>query len=352
MSEQQTCDTNNLKWKALVNCDNTFDGDFFYGVLTTGVYCRPSCSSRKPNRVNVEFFATREQAEAQGYRPCKKCRPDENGDNEKEQHLIVTACRRLEHSTSPPTLAELAAEAGMSPHHFHRLFKKTVGITPRNYYAKHRADRLREALVAGSKVGEAIYAAGFESLSGAYNKDQDQFAMSMKAFKNGAEGVVIMYGTASCFLGQAMVAATRKGICMVELGDTPEQLVDKLTELFPHAKVRRGDKDFQTLVEKVITQIESPQSQVDLPLDIQGTVFQQKVWRALRGIEPGNTSSYSAIATQIGQPTAVRAVAGACAANKIAVLIPCHRVLTKDNKISGYRWGKGRKKLLLEKERK
>ena len=352
MSEQHTSDTNELKWKALVNRDKSSEGDFFYGVITTGVYCRPNCGSRTPNRINVEFFDTRDQAEAQGYRPCKRCRPDENGDDVQRQPVIVAACRRLQHSTRPPTLAELASEAGMSPHHFHRLFKKTVGITPRNYYAKHRADRLREALVQGSMIGEAIYAAGFQSLSGAYNKDQDQFAMSMKAFKNGAEGVVIMYGTASCFLGQAMVAATRKGICMVELGDSPEQLVDRLTERFPYANIRSGDKDFQALVKKVIIQIENPQGQALLPLDIQGTVFQQKVWKALRGIEPGNTSTYSAIAAQIGRPTAVRAVAGACAANKIAVLIPCHRVLTKDNKISGYRWGEKRKKLLLDKEKK
>lgn len=340
------------RWQAIVSRESEIDDPFFYGVLTTGIYCRPGCSARSPNRENVVFFETPGEAEQQGYRPCRKCRPAQQRVSQDRETLIIKACRRLERERSPVSLEALAEEAGLSPSYFHRLFKKIVGITPRQYYLKHRSDRFRHMLANGSAVAEAIYSAGFESLSGAYNRNDDRLAMTPKNYRKGAEGMQIVYGTATCYLGSVLVAATARGVCAVELGDSEEQAYANLCSMFPKASIGRGAPQFQKLVKAVIHHLDNPFERCELPLDIQGTSFQQKVWSALRTIEPGNTSSYSEIAGQLGTPAAVRAIAGACAANRIAVLIPCHRVLTKDKNISGYRWGKQRKKLLLDKEKK
>jgi AraC family transcriptional regulator of adaptative response/methylated-DNA-[protein]-cysteine methyltransferase len=329
------------------------NGDtFIYAVLSTGVYCRPGCSARTPNRENVVFFDTVQQAEQQGYRPCRKCRPERRRASELREATIIAACRRLEKDADQPSLKTLAAEAGLSPSYFHRLFKKIVGITPRQYYLKHRTDRLRRSLAEGSAVGEAILSAGFEALSTAYNRNDDRLSMTPKRFRQGGRGVRILYGSSSCYLGVVLVAATDRGICAVELGDSEEQVCALLHNQFPRAEIEQGGPGFQRLINAVVDQIDNPSQRFELPLDIQGTSFQQQVWETLRTLGPGSSSSYSEIAELIGKPAAARAVAGACAANKIAFLIPCHRVLTKDKKISGYRWGRERKKLMLDKEKK
>lgn len=336
-----------------VRCREVARGDtFFYAVVTTGVYCRPGCSARTPNRENVLFFDTVIQAERQGYRPCKKCRPDLKRVSEARETVIIKACRRLEQNEDLPRLEALAEEAGLSPSYFHRLFKKIVGITPRQYYLKYRTDRLRRKLADGEDVSTAIFSAGYTSLSGAYNRNDDRLAMTPKKYRQGGHRVRIVYGSSHCCLGIVLVAATDRGICAVELGETEEQVCANLFKQFPGAEIEQGGSELQELIEAVIDHIDNPGQEFDLPLDIQGTSFQQQVWEVLRTIEPGNTSSYSAIAEQIGKPAAARAVAGACAANKIAILIPCHRVLAKDKKISGYRWGRERKRQILEKEKK
>jgi AraC family transcriptional regulator of adaptative response/methylated-DNA-[protein]-cysteine methyltransferase len=266
--------------------------------------------------------------------------------------MIIRACRRLQQDETQPRLETLADEAGLSPAYFHRLFKKIVGITPRQYYLYHRTDRLRLKLANGEDVGAAIFSAGFSSLSGAYNKNDDRLAMTPKKYQQGGHDVQILYGSSHCYLGVVLVAATDRGICAVELGEGEEEVRAHLHTRFPKAEIKRGGPEFQNLIEAVVDHIDHPSQEFKLPLDIQGTSFQQQVWGALRTIQPGNISSYSEIAEQIGRPSAARAVAGACAANKIAVLIPCHRVLAKDKNISGYRWGRERKKLILEKEKK
>jgi AraC family transcriptional regulator of adaptative response/methylated-DNA-[protein]-cysteine methyltransferase len=326
--------------------------EFFYAVITTGVYCRPGCSSRTPNRQNILFFDTALQAESQGYRPCKKCRPDLKRGSVDHEAMIIKTCRRLERDKSPPGLEALAKEAGLSPSYFHRLFKKFVGITPRQYYLTRRSARLRRNLAAGNDVGRAILEAGFGSLSSAYNRNDDRLAMNHKAFRRGGSGIVIKYGTSSCYLGIVLVAATERGICAVELGDSEEQVYSLLHDQFPGAEIEKGRPGFQDLIEAVVDHLDNPSLSVNLPLDIQGTSFQQQVWKALSTIAPGNTACYSEIAAQIGKPTAARAVAGACAANKIAALIPCHRAVAKNNDLSGYRWGRERKRMMLDKEKK
>ena len=325
---------------------------FFYGVITTGVYCRPGCRARTPNRENVTFFDSPQQAEQQGYRPCRKCRPELTHGSEPHEKMIIHACRRLQQDETQPKLETLAAEAGLSPGYFHRLFKKIVGITPRQYYLNHRTDRLRRKLAEGDDIGAAIFSAGYSSLSGAYNKNDDRLAMTPKKFQQGGNEVRILFGSSHCYLGIVLVAATDRGICAVELGESEAQVRAQLRTRFPRAEIKRGGPEFQKLLEAVVDHIDHPSQEFNLPLDIQGTSFQQQVWQALRTIQPGNTSSYSEIAEKIGRPSAARAVAGACAANKIAVLIPCHRVLAKNKKISGYRWGRERKELILGKEKK
>lgn len=340
------------RYQSILNRHPAPEPPFLYGVITTGIYCRPGCRARTPNRENVVYFDSTRQAEQQGYRPCKKCRPQQKRNLTHLEQKIIVACRCLERADVLPSLEALALAAGYSPAHFHRFFKKTVGITPRQYYLKHRSDRLRESLAAGTAVGEAIYAAGFESLSAAYNRNDDRLSMTPKNYQRGGEGIRIVYGTAACYLGIVLVAATDRGICAVELGDSDDQLHALLVDRFPNAQIERGGRDLEHLIAAVVAHVENPVQGGELPLDIKGTAFQQLVWAALRRIEPGKTTNYSEIARQIGRPAAVRAVAGACGANRIAVLIPCHRVLTKDGKISGYRWGVARKQLLLDKEKR
>lgn len=289
-------------------------------MKTTGIFCRPGCSSRLPKRENVTFFDTCKEAELAGYRPCRRCNPGTTSPRERLLDLIVHACRDIEQAESPPALDKLAAEAGLSPWHFHRLFKKIVGVTPKQYFTTHQLQRFRDSLKMERSVTAAIYDAGFSSSSRAYENARKRLAMTPSAYRNGAIGLVIRYGITQCFLGWINVATTDHGICAIGFGDDPETLRAQLRESFPKAQLEEAGPDFSSVIEQVIAFIEAPGSGIELPLDIQGTAFQERVWHALCQVPPGSTVSYADIAHRIGAPQAVRAVAQACAANKLAGL--------------------------------
>lgn len=344
--------TDGSRWEAVVTKERSADGCFYYAVKTTGVFCLPSCSSRLPNRVNVEFFDSCQEALKAGYRACKKCRPAGTTIEEEAEQKIITACRILENSNTVPKLFELAEKVGLSPYHFHRIFKKYVGVTPKQYGSHHRSKRLAESLISSNTITEAFYDAGFSSSSGVYNKNYDQLSMKPKEYKSGGDGIAIQYGITRCFLGWMIVAATDRGICAVEFGDSPVNLPRQLQNRFTKATITEAGVGFKRLLDEVVAFINAPSDTFKLPLDIQGTSFQQQVWNILRQIEPGQTMTYSEVAERMGNPRAVRAVATACGSNKLAVVIPCHRVISKDGKLSGYRWGLERKKMLLDNEKK
>ena len=343
--------TDTDRWHAVVERDTSADGCFYYGVKTTGIFCRPSCSSRLPNRENIEYFISSQEAKASGYRECKKCKPTETSIKEETQQKVIKACRIIENSNEIPKLADLAKEVGLSAYHFHRLFKKHIGVTPKQFASNYRSKRLKDNLKSRDSITEALYEAGYSSSSGLYNKNQDQLSMKPKEYKAGGIGITIQYGVAECILGWVIVAATDIGICSVELGDDPETLPKQLQDRFPKAMLIKAGPGFTRLVKEVVNFIKSPSDNFNLPLDIQGTAFQQQVWNILRQIKPGETMNYSEVAEKIGNPEAVRAVASACSSNKLAVVIPCHRVISKDGKLTGYRWGLDRKKILLENEK-
>jgi len=338
------------RWQAVVGRNPQADGVFVYAVKTTGVYCRPSCPSRTAKRENVEYFESNEQAAAAGYRACKRCRPESLSQAQRRQALAIQACRAIEQSDSPLLLTELARQAGLSPHHFHRIFKETMGLTPKDYYKSVRAGRVAASLQAAPSVTEAIYAAGFNSTGRFYEESAALLGMAPSAYRKGAAGEHIRYAVAPCTLGKVLVAATRKGVCAIEFGEAERELVKRLRERFPKAQFEPGDAEFNDWVGRVLAYLDQPQGALDLPLDVRGTVFQHRVWRALRDIPAGQTASYAEIARRIGQPKAHRAVAHACAANQVAVAIPCHRVVRGDGNLAGYRWGVERKAALLRRE--
>jgi len=344
--------TEKEKWQAVQRRNSAAADFFFYAVRTTGIFCRPGCSSRLPRPENVEYFGSYEEAEKAGYRPCKRCAPQHPAANSEILQKIVQICRHIEESAIPPKLNELAAMAHLSEYHFHRLFKKMVGVTPKQYAATQRARRFRTHLLEENSVTEAIYSAGFSSSSGAYDKGRDQLAMQPRQYKNGGAGILIRYGVTSCSLGQVIVAATERGICAILFGDEDNSLRHQVQEQFPKATLVQAGPDFQQLLAEVVRVVDTPDSNCHLPLDIQGTAFQQRVWSILREIKPGETLTYSEVAMRMGTPRAVRAVAGACGANKLAVAIPCHRVIGKNGSLTGYRWGLERKEQLLKKEKK
>ena len=337
-------------WRAVVARDSASDGAFFYAVRTTGVYCRPSCPSRRPNRANVAFFASREAAERAGFRPCKRCRPDATAPAAQQAATIAQACRTIESAEEEPSLAALAAAAGMSRFHFHRVFKAATGVTPKAYAAARRAEKLRHELTQSDTVTAAAYGAGFNSSGRFYAAAAPMLGMRPKAFRAGGKDAVIRFALGECSLGAILVAATERGVCAISLGDKPEALLRELEDRFPQAELVGGDRAFEALVAQVVGFVEHPGSWPGLPLDIRGTAFQQRVWAALARIPAGKTVSYQELARRIGAPQAVRAVAGACAANQLAVAIPCHRVVRNDGAISGYRWGVARKRALLARE--
>ena len=338
------------RWARVMARDGTADGDFFYSVRTTGVYCRPSCGARTPNPVNVRFHALAADAEAAGFRPCRRCRPDLPPLSERQAAMVARACRRLEDAEEPMTLADLSSGSGLSPFHFHRVFKAVAGVTPKDYAAAHRAKRVQNELPGSATVTEAIYGAGFSSNSRFYEKAAGFLGMAPADYRSGGVNAEIRFAIGECSLGSILVAKSLKGVCAIMMGDDPEDLLRDLQDRFPRARLIGGDADFETLVSRVVGFVETPRIGLDLPLDVRGTAFQRRVWRALQEIPVGRTASYAEVAAAIGAPKAVRAVAMACAANAIAVAIPCHRVVRTDGTLSGYRWGVERKRALLMRE--
>ncbi|HEY1722689.1 MAG TPA: bifunctional DNA-binding transcriptional regulator/O6-methylguanine-DNA methyltransferase Ada [Magnetospirillaceae bacterium] len=338
------------RWQAVVNKDARADGAFFYSVKTTGVYCRPSCAARPARRENVAFHTTCADAERAGFRACKRCKPDQGSLAERRALAIEKACRLIEDAEELPDLAAMAEAAGMSRHHFHRVFKSITGVTPKAYAAAHRARKVRGELARAGSITEAIYDAGFNSNGRFYAKSSELLGMTPTDFRTGGTGAEIRFAVCESSLGPMMVAATDKGVCTIAFDDNPDKLVRDLQDQFPKARLIGADASFEKMVAQVVGFIEAPALGLDLPLDVRGTAFQQRVWQALRRVPAGKTVSYADIARKIGRPEAVRAVAGACAANTIAVAIPCHRVVRTDGEISGYRWGVERKKKLLAKE--
>lgn len=338
------------RWLAVVSRDRKADGHFFYSVRTTGVYCRPSCASRRARRGHVRFHLTTADAERAGFRPCKRCRPGEPALAEQRAVVVATACRVIERAENPPNLDTLADAAGMSRFHFHRVFKSFTGVTPKGYAVAHRARRVREELAQRSTVTEAIYGAGFNSSGRFYATTSGVLGMTPTSFRFGGAGTSMHFAVGECWLGSILVAATSTGVCAILLGDDPDALVRELQDRFSKAQLVGGDRDFERLVANVVGLVEAPALGLDLPLDVRGTAFQQRVWQALRDIPAGSTASYTDIARRIGAPKAVRGVAQACAVNPIAVAIPCHRVVRSNGALAGYRWGVERKRALLERE--
>jgi AraC family transcriptional regulator of adaptative response/methylated-DNA-[protein]-cysteine methyltransferase len=340
------------RWRAVRERDPAADDAFYYSVRTTGVYCRPTCPARLAKRCNVRFHLTRGDAERAGFRPCRRCRPHERPLAERRRAAVARACRLLEGAATAPALSELAATAEMSPYHFHRVFKMMTGVTPKAYAAAGRTRRLHGELARGKNVTEAMYGAGFNSSGRFYESAGRELGMSPRVFLNGGKGESIHFAVGESSLGQVLVAATEKGVCAIFLGDDPAELARELGNRFPHAQIAPAGRDFSNMVARVVRLVEKPAEATDLPLDVRGTAFQVRVWEALRRIPAGRTASYTEVARRIGRPTAARAVAAACAANPIAVAIPCHRVVRTDASLSGYRWGVKRKAELLRRERK
>ncbi len=342
--------TDTGRWAAVQARDPSADGHFFYSVRTTGVFCRPSCAARPALRENVAFHADPTAARAAGFRPCKRCRPEDPPKAERESAVIARACRHIEEAETPPSLNDLADAANLSPHHFHRLFRKVTGVTPKAYAAANRAARLRGELASGVSVTEALYGAGFNAPSRLYAAADGVLGMTPKAYKNGGAEAQIRFAVGASSLGAILVAATDKGVCAITLGDDADALVRDLQDRFPKAELIGADEAFEATVAAAVGLVERPSTGWSLPLDIRGTAFQQKVWQALRTIPAGETRSYADVARAIDAPDAHRAVAKACSENAIAIAVPCHRVVRKDGALSGYRWGVDRKAALLDRE--
>jgi len=341
---------NDPRWLAVVARDREADGSFYYSVETTGVYCRPSCAARLARPENVRFHATREDAEKAGFRPCKRCKPNQPGLAEQYAAKVTEACRIIEESETAPGLEELAKRVGVSAYHFHRVFKQVTGLTPREYAAARREQRVRDELARGGAVTEAIFDAGYNSSGRFYEKSDEVLGMTPTSYRAGGANAEIRFAIGQCSLGAILVAKSDRGVCAILLGDDADELAREMQDQFPRANLIGGDGEFEQLVARVVGFVEAPGIGLDLPLDVRGTVFQQRVWQALREIPAGETASYTDIANRIGSPKSVRAVAQACAANTLAVAIPCHRVVRNDGGLSGYRWGVERKRALLEKE--
>jgi AraC family transcriptional regulator of adaptative response/methylated-DNA-[protein]-cysteine methyltransferase len=338
------------RWAYVVGRDRSADGRFWYSVATTGIYCRPSCPSRTANPKNVRYHDTIAKAEAAGFHACKRCKPDQPSSDVQNAKTVARICRVIEQAEQVPPLPALAEAAGFSPGYFHRLFKAVTGVTPKDYAVAHRAGKVREELARSSTVTEAIYDAGFNSNGRFYEKSNEMLGMTPTDYRAGGANAAIRFAVGECSLGSILVANSEKGVCAILIGDDPEALLRDLQDRFPCARLIGGDADFEKLVARVIGFVEVPGIGIDLPLDIRGTAFQQRVWAALREIPAGTTVSYTDIARTIGAPKAVRAVAGACAANMLAVAIPCHRVVRHDGALSGYRWGVQRKRELINRE--
>ncbi|MBD8666475.1 bifunctional DNA-binding transcriptional regulator/O6-methylguanine-DNA methyltransferase Ada [Pseudomonas lurida] len=339
------------RWAAILARDPKADALFVYGVKTTGVYCRPSSASRLPRPENVEFFDTPAHAEAAGYRASKRAAGDQTQLAAHHAQRVADACRQIEQAETPPSLNALALQANMSPFHFHRVFKAVTGLTPKGYASAHRSRKVREGLKGERTVTDALYDAGFNSNSRFYESANQLLGMTPGDYKAGGTNNAILFAVGQCSLGAILVAQSARGVCAILLGDDPDQLVRDLQDQFPKAELVGADQRFEQLVAQVVGLIEAPAVGLDLPLDLRGTAFQERVWQALRDIPPGNTASYAQIAERIGAPKSFRAVAQACGANSLAVAIPCHRVVRSNGELSGYRWGVERKQQLLAREK-
>lgn len=341
---------NDIRWQAVLARDSAADSHFFYSVKTTGIYCRPSCPARTAKPENVQFHLSRDEAEAAGFRPCRRCKPDQPSLREQHADKVTKICRLLDTVETEPNLATLAAIAGLSAFHFHRIFKAITGLTPKAYAANQRRNRVRNQLTKSQSIIAAIYDAGYNSNSRFYEQSSQLLGMTPSDYRAGGTNSRIRFALGECSLGSILVAASEIGICAIALGDDPNHLAQELQDRFPRAELIGGDNEFEQWVAKVIGFVEAPSIGMDLPLDMRGTAFQQRVWQALRQIPVGAKVSYTDIAQRIGAPKSVRAVAGACAANTLAVAIPCHRVVRSDGSLSGYRWGVERKAELLRRE--
>jgi AraC family transcriptional regulator, regulatory protein of adaptative response / methylated-DNA-[protein]-cysteine methyltransferase len=340
------------RWAAFLARDASYDGQFFVGVRTTGIYCRPSCPARRPKRGHISFYDTAVEAERAGFRACKRCKPDQPSLAEHYAGKVAEACRLIETAEEEPSLDVLARKVGLSPYHFHRIFKSILGVTPKAYAMAQRNKRVREELPRRASVTEAIYGAGFNSNGRFYATSSEVLGMSPSEFRSGGPNAEIKFAIGKSSLGRVLVAASDKGVCAIFFGDDAGDLARDLDKQFPRSRLVGDDPAFDNLVAKVIEFVEDPRTGFDLPLDIRGTAFQHRVWDALRRIPIGSTASYSEVAKAIGAPNAVRAVARACATNRIAVAIPCHRVIGSDGSLTGYAGGIERKRALLAKEAK
>ncbi|MBP7394230.1 MAG: bifunctional DNA-binding transcriptional regulator/O6-methylguanine-DNA methyltransferase Ada [Zoogloea sp.] len=338
------------RWAQVLARAPAADGHFVYSVRSTGVFCRPSCGARSPRPENVAFHASAADAQAAGFRPCRRCRPDQPPLAEQHAARIAELCRFIENAEAPPSLAELAARAGLSRHHLHRVFKAITGLTPRDYAAAHRARRLRDELGRSASITDAILDAGYPSTGRFYAHSTEVLGMTPTTWRAGGADTDIRFAIGQSTLGAILVAASPRGVCAIALGDDPEQLARDLQNRFPHARLIGAERDFEDWVARVVGFVEAPGSGLELPLDIRGTAFQQRVWQALRAIPPGTTLSYTELARRLGVPQSCRAVASACAANPLALVIPCHRVVRSDGGLAGYRWGVERKGELIKRE--
>lgn len=343
---------NDEAWRAVEARDSRFDGRFVYAVKSTRIYCRPSCPSRRPNRSRVSFYSAPDAAEEAGYRACRRCRPRDT-QLASAATVAVERARKLieEQPDQLLTLAELAARVGVSPFHLQRTFKRLFGVSPREYQDALRVTHFKSRLRAGDTVSRATYEAGFGSSSRVYERSNRSLGMTPAAYRRGGAGMRITYTTVESAFGMLLVATTERGVCAVALGDSVDALRASLRGDFPSAEIERSDDAHRDWVEEIVSHIGGGNAGLTAPLDLRGTEFQQQVWALLRKIPPGRTKSYGEIAAALGNPNATRAVARACASNRIAVVIPCHRVVRTDGMIGGYRWGVDRKERLLARER-
>ncbi len=350
--EVRSFDTDDARWDAIRARRADADGAFVYAVRTTGVYCRPVCRSRMPLRKNVIFFDTATAAQRAGFRACRRCKPDAVAPREPHLAAILRACRIIDGSSTPPPLEELARTTGLSPWHFQRVFKRLIGVSPKQYAMGRRLGRLRSTLRRSPRVTDAIHAAGFQNSSRAYDRATNGLGVSPASLLRRGRGLTLRWTTVESRLGRVLVAATPKGVCFISLGLSESQLEQRLREEFPHAATERGGANIDRYAASVRRFADDPRLPLDLPLDIIGTAFQQRVWRELRRIPSGSTRSYKQVARKLGDESAVRAVAAACARNPVALAIPCHRVARSDGQLAGYRWGIERKRQLLDAERR
>jgi len=351
MQLQQVSISEESLWQAVLGRELSFEGVFFYGVRSTGIYCRPTCPSRKPNRHQVSFFYSFQEAEIAGFRPCKRCQPQHETAPNSAQAKVLAACRYIEAQVERiPNLAELGTHVGMSPSHFQRVFKRMIGVSPFQYADARRMERLKEHLQQGDTIANALYETGYGASSRLYEKAPQQLGMTPASYQQRGQSETIRYMTVESPLGPMLVAATDRGLCSVRLGETAIALEQELKKEFLGASLQQADNELCNWTQALVDYLSGTQLLPQMPLDVQATAFQLQVWSALQAIPVGTTASYSDIAHAVGQPKSVRAVARACATNPIALVIPCHRVIQKDGSLGGYRWGMNRKQALLNLE--